>query len=136
MKPVQREQPLILVVDDEQAVLEQVSVALNDSGFLYYCCMTPEAAIAAAALIQPDLILADTNLHGVSGLETCERIKQQPAAANVPVMFLSAAQTPDIIRRSDGLHGTYYVRKPFDPDVLVELIDKALGRSRLAAATV
>jgi hypothetical protein len=41
-------------------------------------------------------------------------------------MFLSGGQIPDIIRRQDHLGGTYYIRKPFDPNVLLELVDKAL----------
>ena len=50
-------------------------------------------------------------------------------------MFLSATQIPDIIRRSHDAGGAYHVRKPFDPDVLTELVDKALwtpqwGRDR------
>ncbi|MHB8901140.1 MAG: hypothetical protein ACYC6Y_20520, partial [Thermoguttaceae bacterium] len=50
----------------------------------------------------------------------------------VPVMFLSGAQIPDIIRRSHAVGGTYYLRKPFDPGVLVELVDKALWMPQLA----
>ena len=72
-------------------------------------------------------------LHGQSGLDMCQRIRQSQALAEVPVMFLSAAQIPDIIRRTDALGGTYYLRRPFDPGVLVELIDKALRRPQLVA---
>ena len=42
-------------------------------------------------------------------------------------MFLSGAQLPDIIRRSDAAGGIYCLRKPFDAQVLTELIDQALG---------
>lgn len=46
---------------------------------------------------------------------------------NVPVMFLSNAQRPDVIRRAQGIgSGVYCLRKPFAPKVLVELIDQAL----------
>ena len=65
-------------------------------------------------------------LDGTSGPDLCEKMKARPALVDVPVMFLSAAQIPDIIRRSHALGGSYYVRKPFDAAVLLELIDKAL----------
>jgi CheY-like chemotaxis protein len=71
----------------------------------------------------------------------CEQLKQQTGLSDVPVMFLSGAQIPDIIRRSHAAGGTYYLRKPFDPHVLVELVDKAMwiphlvGR-RMRPATV
>jgi CheY-like chemotaxis protein len=41
-------------------------------------------------------------------------------------MFLSGAQIPDVIRRAHAAGGVYYLRKPFDPPVLLELVDKAL----------
>ena len=62
-------------------------------------CHLPDEALAAVLATPPDLILCDWNLGGENGLEMCEQIKRQPGLENVPVMFLSAAQRPDIIRR-------------------------------------
>jgi DNA-binding NarL/FixJ family response regulator len=50
--------------------------------------------------------------------------------ANVPVMFLSRLQTPDIIRRHDALGVSYYLRKPVDPGVLRELVDNVVCEPR------
>ena len=86
-----------------------------------------EEAVAAAQETPPNLIICDVNLQGEGGLETCQRIKSLPGLEDVPVMFLSGAQLPDIIRRSHEAGGIYCLRKPFDPDVLMELIDQALG---------
>ncbi|MGI6420319.1 MAG: response regulator [Thermoguttaceae bacterium] len=124
--------PLILVVDDEQELLENVANVLTAAGFDCQCCNSARAAIEFAAMHAPDLILSDINLAGYSGLEMCQRIKEDEALADVPVMFLSGAQIPDIIRRSHAVGGTYYLRKPFDPGVLIELIDKALWMPQLA----
>jgi CheY-like chemotaxis protein len=131
--------PLILAIDDEPGVLEDLAAVLGSAGYQCHCCGTAEAAIEFARSTPPDLILSDISLNGQSGLEMCERIKEDPGLQHVPVMFLSGAQIPDIIRRSHAVGGTYYLRKPFDPDVLVELIDKALWMPhlvdrRLAAA--
>lgn len=134
MKPLDPKQPLILVVDDEPEVLEEVATVLTAARFACRCCTTAEDAMAAAEASPPDLIISDINLHGCSGLEMCERIKQNKALEDVPVMFLSGAQIPDIIRRSHAAGGTYYLRKPFDPEVLVELIDKALWMPHLVAS--
>jgi len=134
MKPTGQQQTQILVVDDEPTILEEVATALSEVGFLCHCCTTAEAAVAMAETSPPDLIISDINLHGHSGLEMCERIKENPALADVPVMFLSGAQIPDIIRRSHAVGGTYYLRKPFDPSVLVELVDKALWMPHLVAS--
>ena len=130
MRDILREQPLILVVDQDQTVLDEMVAVLASGGFTCHCCLTAEAALAAGPLLLPDLIVADIHLDGTSGVEVCERLTQHESLADVPVMYLSAGQIPDIIRRRDGGHGTYYLRKPFDPTVLAELIEHALGMQR------
>ncbi|NUQ65662.1 MAG: response regulator [Pirellulales bacterium] len=130
------QQPLVLVVDDEPQVLGEVAAVLSAAGFSCQCCSTPEAAAEYTRSNAPDLIISDINLNGRSGLELCEHIKEDPALKDVPVMFLSGAQIPDIIRRSHAAGGTYYLRKPFDPTVLVELVDKALWMPQLVGRHV
>jgi CheY-like chemotaxis protein len=121
------EKPLVLVVDDEREVLDEVMAVLAKASFACRCCTTSEEAMAAVQAMPPDLIVCDVNLQGESGLELCEQIKHLPGLEEVPIMFLSGAQLPDIIRRSYASGGIYCLRKPFDPDVLVELIDQAIG---------
>jgi two-component system, sensor histidine kinase and response regulator len=122
------ERPLVLVVDSEIDVLQQMSEALAESEFGCCCCASAAEAIAAAQATPPDLIVCDLNLRGESGSETCRQIKLYPGMENVPVMFLSGAQRPDIIRRSHvAADGVYCLRKPFAPNVLVKLIDQAIG---------
>ena len=133
MNTFRRQAPFILVVDDEQEVLDEVAAVLSGAGFEYRSCTTADAAIEEANANSFDLIISDINLRGHSGLEMCERIKQNETLRDVPVMFLSGAQIPDIIRRSHAAGGAYYLRKPFDPDVLLELIDKALWMPHLVA---
>jgi DNA-binding response OmpR family regulator len=126
--------PRVLVIDDQQQTLDEVAATLGSANIACQCCTRPDEAFAVALQNPPDLILCDTNLFGESGPETCERIKQQLGLEHVPVMFLSTAQIPDIIRRSHGASSTYCLRKPFAPDVLVGLIDAAIGATPLAAA--
>jgi len=134
MNDFHQQQPLILVIDDEADVLGEVAAILAGAGFACHCCSTAEAAVQFARSTAPDLIISDINLDGRSGLELCEQIKQDEALNDVPVMFLSGAQIPDIIRRSHAVGGTYYLRKPFDPEVLVELVDKALWMPHLVGS--
>jgi CheY-like chemotaxis protein len=134
MNHFQHEQPLVLVVDDEPAVLGEVSSALTEAGLSCHCCTSAEAALAKARECAPDLIISDISLGERSGLDLCEQIRQEAALVGVPVMFLSGAQIPDIIRRSHAAGGTYYLRKPFDPDVLVELVNKALWMPHLVGS--
>ena len=128
MKDNGQERPLVLVVDDEQATLDSMVAVLAEAELACCCCATADEAVAAAATNPPDLIVCDLNVHGESGEKMCERIHLHPGLEDVPVMFLSSTQRPDIIRRSLTLgRGAYSLRKPFAPHVLVELIDQALG---------
>ena len=126
-----QQQPLVLVIDDEPEVLGAVAAVLASAGYVCHCCSNAEAAVRFAQSTTPDLIISDINLDGQSGLDLCEQIKEDAALRSVPVMFLSGAQIPDIIRRSHAAGGAYYLRKPFDPDVLMELVDKALWMPHL-----
>jgi CheY-like chemotaxis protein len=124
---------MILVVDGEQDTLNRISEALAEAELGCCCCPTAAAAIAAAQATPPDLIVCDLHLHGESGSDTCREIKRHPGLENVPVMFLSGAQRPDIIRRSHiAPEGVYCLRKPLAPAVLVKLIDQALGATATA----
>ena len=133
MKSLDQHRPLVLLVDDEPEVLEEVAEVLMRANFSCRCCTDVDAGVAAAEADPPDLIISDINLRGQSGLQMCETIKSKPGLGDVPVMFLSGAQIPDIIRRSHDAGGTYYLRKPFDPEVLVELVDKALWMPQVTA---
>jgi CheY-like chemotaxis protein len=125
-------QATILAIDDESDALAHLSRVVTEAG--YKCVCATNATVAADAIRQdpPDLIISDINLAGYNALAICEQLKHETGLGNVPVMFLSSAQVPDIIRRSHAIGGTYFVRKPFDPLVLLELIDKALPMSNVS----
>ena len=116
------------MIDDEQEVLDKISEILSEVGLECRCCASAEEATAAALANPPDMIVCDWNLHGEDGVETCRQIKRQPGLEAAPVMFLSGAQRPDVIRRAHVVNnGVYCLRKPFAPKVLLELIDQTLA---------
>ena len=128
LRDLGQERPLILVIDSEQEVLTEIGEVLREAGFGCCCCATAAEATAAALASPPDLIVCDWNLHGEDGVATCRQIKRQPGLEGAPVMFLSGAQRPDVIRRAHVVDcGAYCLRKPFAPNVLLELIDQSLA---------
>lgn len=128
--------PQILVVDPDPLTLTAIAAALHLSGYESHCARDSEAALKAAADEQLDLIICDTNLEGESGLELCREIRLMEGKEDVPVMFVSSSQAPDIIHRAHEAGGAYYLRKPFDPNVLLELVEKALWMPHLVESNL
>lgn len=127
----QTRKAVILVIDNDPLTLTGVAAVLDMSGYECYCARDAEAALKAARHQSLDLIICDVNLGGESGLALCRDLKAETGVEDVPVMFVSSLQTADIVRRTHEAGGAYYLRKPFDPDVLVELVDKALWMPHL-----
>ncbi len=121
--------PRILIVDDDQKFLAGMNRTLSAAGFACEGCMTIEAAIAAVEARPPDLILTALHVQGVPGMEISRYVRENCDRADLPVMFLSATQMPDIIRRRDNGHGVYYLRRLLKGNVLLELIENVLPAS-------
>ena len=128
--------PQILVVDPDPLTLPAIASALHLSGYESHCARDSESALKAATDEQLDLIICDTNLEGESGLELCRDMRQVKGNEDVPVMFVSSSQAPDIIHRAHEAGGAYYLRKPFDPNVLLELVEKALWMPHLVESNL
>ncbi|HEV3418369.1 MAG TPA: response regulator [Pirellulales bacterium] len=131
--PEAQDKAVILVIDDDPDIIAGLAMVLSAGGYISNCCRDAEGAVECVRKTTPDLVISDINLGGQSGLQLCERLKREEGLFDVPFMFLSGAQIPDIIRRSHEAGGTYYLRKPFDPQVLLELVDKALWMPHLVA---
>jgi DNA-binding response OmpR family regulator len=125
------EPAVILIVDDDPIMLTGIATVLNLAGYECHGARDRQAALAAARTMPLDLVICDVNLAGDSGLELCRELRRQSGMDDVPVMFMSSAQIPDIVRRSHEAGGAYYLRKPFDPEVLIELVGKALWMPHL-----
>ena len=129
LKP--RNPAAILVIDDDPLTLTALAAMLHLAGNECHCARDCEAAVKAARSLKPDLIVCDIDLDGENGLDLCRELKQKHGLEDVPVVFLSSAESPDIVQRAREAGGSYYVRKPFDPEVLVELADKAMWMPHL-----
>lgn len=123
----------ILIVDDEPAIREMVTMALELAGF---AVLEAEDALSAHAMIvdlRPDLILLDWMLPQVSGLELARRLKRDDATREIPVIMLTARSEED--NKIQGLESGAddYLTKPFSTRELVARIRAVLRRTSPAA---
>ncbi len=116
----------ILLVDHDPAVLAQLAELLAEAGFRCPAAGDAETAFRLIGDMIPDLIIAETQFGLLAGTVLCEELKARAGLPDVPAMFLSSAQGPDVIRRPHGSGAAYHVRKPFDGTVLLSLVEQVL----------
>lgn len=133
MNTLTSDKAIILVVDSDPVLLTGTAAVLHTAGYECHCARDSQGALKAARTLPLDLIICDVQLGGESGLDLCRHIRQLPGCIDVPVMFASSQQLPDIVRRSYEAGAAYYLRKPFDPEVLIELVSKALWMPHLVS---
>ena len=112
--------PVILVVDDDAPILLLMRTLLREFGFDPVAAASGTEAIEQARAAQPDLILLDRNMPGMSGDEVLEHLRASDGTIPVPILIVSGEPiAPDEIRKL-GAAGA--VLKPFDVPSLIETI--------------
>lgn len=104
----------VLVIDDQQQNLEIVGSVLKKSGYEVLVASSAEQAFAMMAERTPDLILLDVLMPGMNGIEVCRQLNADSRWAELPVIFLSAADDKNLIVEALESGGVDYVTKPFN----------------------
>ncbi|MFQ3789775.1 sigma-54-dependent transcriptional regulator [Halomonas sp. A29] len=119
----------ILIVDDERSFIRSLTFALDEAGFATRSAHTGEAALAALAEAQPDLMLLDLRLPGMSGMEVlAETSRQYP---ELPVVMISAHGDTRAAVQAVKAGATDYLTKPFALDELLHLITTLTERNQM-----
>jgi CheY-like chemotaxis protein len=84
----------ILVVEDDRMNARIISSILRPEGYVIDEVDSGETALAAYPKFRPDLVLLDVVMGGINGFETCRQLKADPAAASIPVIFITAKNQP------------------------------------------
>lgn len=123
----------ILVIDDDANNLKTASHILLKSGLRASCVRSGEDALRflEGGERRPDLILLDIHMPGLNGFETLEKIRENPSAASIPVVFLTADE--DVGSETRGLlaGAMDFIKKPFVPEVLLTRVRHCIELTRL-----
>ena len=123
-----RRLPGVLIVEDEPAIAELISVNLRHNGFRPLWAMDSATAQAELDAVLPDVILLDWMLPGESGLTLAKRWRAHPRTKTVPIIMLTARG--DEVDRVAGLDAGAddYIAKPFSTKELLARIRAVLRR--------
>ena len=108
----------VLIVDDQSADVELLKALLSGEGYTVVTALDGRQALAMVESEHPDLVLMDVLMPGLSGLEVCERIKQNKATRLIPVVLITA-----LTDSQDRIHGINagaddFLSKPVNPHEL------------------
>ncbi|CAK0754562.1 Phosphate regulon transcriptional regulatory protein PhoB [uncultured Gammaproteobacteria bacterium] len=122
--------PLILIVEDEAALVALLSYTLNNEGFRTLAATNGEEGLLIAREQMPDMILLDWMLPLLSGMEVCRQLRRSEQTHAIPIIMLTArGDESDRIRGLDAGADDYQT-KPFSPAELVARIRAVLRRTR------
>jgi two-component system response regulator MtrA len=120
----------VLVVDDDAALAEMLTIVLRNEGFDSRVCLTGDRALADFRDYRPDVVLLDLMLPGKDGIDVCKEIRTE---SGVPIVMLTArSDTIDVVVGLESGADDYVV-KPFKPKELVARIRARVRRFEDAA---
>jgi DNA-binding response OmpR family regulator len=127
-----REQPKVIIVDDDRETREMLTLTLELEGFEVAQAANGLRLISILHVDRPDVILLDVMMSWIDGFELCRSIKKNEEFRDIPVIFVSAKKTPEDVRAGLEAGAVDYFPKPVDVEKLVARIQQLLAERRRA----
>ena len=130
------EKPVILIVDPDALTSTAIAAVLHANNYEVICSGNAESALLAAETNELDLVICETIVGICDGLTVIQAIRELPGRSDVPVMFSSENQSSDVVLRKFETGNAYYIRKPYDTKLLLELVQNALWMPHLVQSHI
>lgn len=128
-----KEQPTILVADDEPQMVGVIAYALQTAGFQVVMAYDGLQALQQIREHHPDIVILDVTMPGVDGFEVCRRVRNE---TTIPVLLLTVKDEPEDVIKGLELGADDYMTKPFSTRELVLRVQAILRRTRSRQVTV
>jgi DNA-binding response OmpR family regulator len=128
MKP-----PMLLIVENDPLLLTGMAAILDKRGYRCFLARNLEVAQQAVESIAFDLILFSFSRDPLAAAEAAASLRQHQQSKELPVIFLADDFDQNWIEPLHLAGGVYCLPKPFEPEVLLDLVDKAFCLPHLAA---
>lgn len=131
MNDVVNKRPVILLIDDDVEVRSYVKHLLQDE-FIIHEAGNADAGFNSVLECEPDIIVCDVVMKGVTGVEFCSKMKESPSFSHIPIILLTGSSSPEIKLKGIECGADDYITKPFESDLLFARIKSMLkGRDTL-----
>ena len=119
--------PRVLFADDDPILHRLLQVNFRAVGITIDSVGRGDDALARVVAVPPDALVLDATMPGMDGHEVYQRLREEPALASLPVIFLTGRGAEEF-EAYVGEH-VRVVTKPFDPTELVKIVCEAIGVS-------
>jgi DNA-binding response OmpR family regulator len=128
--------PMILVVERDPMMLTGISAILDMQGYRCFLARDTEIARQATETLQFDLIVLSVDSDLGKAVSSAEKLRASQRSVGLPIIFLAPRLDAAWIGPLNSVGGVYCLPKPFEPELLLELAEKALYMPHLATARV
>jgi two-component system chemotaxis response regulator CheY len=118
----------ILTVDDSASVRMAVRIALSGAGYSVTEAGDGADGLAKLRAGRFDMVVTDLNMPRMDGLTMIRELRRLPGCAGIPVIFVSTESDDAIKAQAKAAGATGWLVKPFQPDQIVRVAKKVLGR--------
>lgn len=124
------DQPTILILEDDSMMADTLASMVELIGYQTVVFHRSQAALDGLANVKVDLMLLDLNLPDLSGIEVCNRVKDDPELKDIPVIVVSVESNPFAIQQATDAGVSRYLIKPIGLDDLEMAIQQTLDEQR------
>jgi len=125
----QKEWQCILLIDDDEMLIKTVRPILINNGYSVLTANSGEEGLSIIEKQKPDLLILDVILPGIKGRELCKKLKESKVTKDIPVVFLTAKDSPDDIRAEMDAGAETHLTKPVNAKELISTVNEILGKS-------
>ncbi|MDF1632894.1 response regulator [Mycoplana sp. MJR14] len=118
----------ILTVDDSASIRLTTKIALTGAGYQVTEAVDGLDGLNKAKAGSFDMIVTDLNMPNMNGLAMIEALRSSPAHTGIPIIFLTTESDAEMKNRAKEAGATGWITKPFDPEQLVKIARKVLGK--------
>ena len=118
----------ILIIDDFEPLLEEISEFLSLEGYKVYTAQNGAEGVQKALQHLPDMIICDIQMPIMDGYDVFRTLEKIPDTSSIPLVFLTAKATPEDFRYGLSLGVDDYLIKPFTIEELLSTIVKRLEK--------
>lgn len=108
----------MLIIEDNKEISEYIKQVFI-AEYIVYEADNGESGLKLVTELMPDIVISDVMMPGISGIELCTRIKEDPNLSHIPIILLTAITSPEI--KLKGIEGGAddYISKPFEKEILI-----------------